>query len=196
MYREKHNRKLAQDEQAIVLDKSFVQGASGKQVREICETYKALMPEDLLFELIHSDEETKAKCFAKFPARVNPVGLLPPGGVLMRYENEYRRPATPIWNHRLNIRYTFNDKLATGDFEMTHKQLATVRKWEEDLAAETARFVERAKVIVEIFPVLNGYRPGQDRTRIEEVLRDITSNMEGVRRLALREVVWVDLGAT
>lgn len=106
------------------------------------------MPEDLFFELIHSDEVTKAKCFAKFPARENPVGRLPPVGVLIQHENEYRRPCTPLWNHRLRFNYRFNDKLATGEFELTHQQLAGVRKWEEDLAADTANFAERAKLIV------------------------------------------------
>lgn len=182
MRRGKRERKQVLEEQAIVLDKSFVRSASGRQLREICEIHRALMPEDLFFELIHSDEETKAKCFAKFPAKDNPVGLLPPVGMLIQYENENRRPSTPIWNHRLGFRYTFNDKLATGEFEMTHQQLAGVQKWEEELATDTANFVDRAKLIVKIFPVLEGYRPGQERTRVDEVLRDIASNMEGVRR--------------
>jgi len=147
-----------QEEQTIVLDKSFVRSASGEQLREICETHRALMPEDLFFELIHSDEQTKARCFAKFPARDNPVGLLPPVGVLIQYENENRRPSTPIWNHRLVFRYKFNDKLGTGEFEMNHQQLAGVRKWEEELATDTANFADRAKLIVKIFPVLTRLR--------------------------------------
>jgi hypothetical protein len=182
MRRAKHDCGSAREELTIVLDKSFVRSASGKQVREICDTYRALMPEDLFFELIHSDEETKAKCFAKFPARDKPVGLLPPVGVLIQLENENRRPSTPIGNHIPGFNYKFNDKLATGEFEMTHQQLAGVRRWEEDLATDTANFAERAKLIVRIFPSLEGYRPGQDRTPIEEVLHDIASNMEGVRR--------------
>ena len=84
--------------------------------------------------------------------------------------------------HTLGFSYKFNDKLATGEFEMTHQQLAGVQKWEEELATDTANFAERAKLIAKIFPVLEGYRPGQDRTRVDEVLRDIASNMEGVRR--------------
>ncbi|HKV07202.1 MAG TPA: hypothetical protein VJ725_03625 [Thermoanaerobaculia bacterium] len=180
--RGKRERNCVHEPQCIVLDKSFVRSASSKQVREVCENYRALMPEDLFFELIHSDEVTKAKCFAKFPARESPVGLLPPVGVLIQSENEYRRPCTPIWNHRLHFNYRFNGKLATGEFELTHQQLAGVRKWEEDLATETANFAERAKLIINIFPILEGYRPGQDRSKINEVLHDIASNMEGVRR--------------
>ena len=184
MHRDQRDRNSKREEQTVILDKSFVRGASGKQVREICENYRALMPEDLLFELLHSDEETKKKCFAKFPAKSNPVGLLPPAGVLIRYENENRTPATPIWNHRLDkdFQWHFNDKLALGEFAMTHQQLEAVRKWEEDLAVATAMFAERAKAIIKVFPVLEGFRPGQDRKKIEEVLSHTTSKMGEVRR--------------
>jgi hypothetical protein len=178
----RERRAISEGEQAVVLDKSFIRAASGRQVSTICETYRALMPEDLLMEIIHSDEETKALCFAKFPAKVNPVALMPPGGALMRYETEYRRPSTPIWERRLNIEYTFNKRLATGEFELTHQQLGAVRAWEEELRKETAAFVDRTKVIVNIIPALQGYRPGQDQTRIEEAIHDIASNMEGIRR--------------
>jgi hypothetical protein len=142
------------------------------------------MLEDLLFEILHSDEKTKAGCFAKFPAKNNPVGLMPPGGMLMQFENEYQKPSTPIWNHRLDtgFRYTFSPKLAVGDFVMNQKQLGAVRQWEEDLAKQTAAFVERAKIITNIFPALEGYRPGQDRARIDGVISEVASDMEGTRR--------------
>jgi hypothetical protein len=168
-------------EQEIVLDKSFICTARGAQVREVCDTYRAFMPEDLFFELIHDDKEKRALSFAKFPTRDNPVGLLLPVGSLMQFENEYRHPSTPIWKHRVDIHYSFNRKLATGEFDMLHQQLEGVRQWERDLAIDAAHFAERARVIDKIFPVLQGYRPGQDRARIDEVLRNIASNMEGVR---------------
>lgn len=167
--------------QEIVLDKSFICNASAAEVVRVCDTYKALMPEDLLLELVHDDKEKRAWTFGKFPARDNPVGLLPPGGALMRFENEYRRPSTPIWDHRIDITYSFNPRLATGEFDLTHEQLAGVRSWEEDLAKHVAAFVQRAKVIVNIFPILKGYRPGQDRARLDEVIHNVASDMEVVR---------------
>jgi hypothetical protein len=65
---------------------------------------------------------------------------------------------------------------------MTHQQLAAVRMWEKDLAKQTAAFADRAKAIVNIVPALQGYRPGQDRARIEEAIQEIASNMEGIRK--------------
>jgi hypothetical protein len=185
MNRRKDQRALGaplQEKRAIVLDKSFVRSASGKQVREVCDLYRALMPEELFFEMVHSDEETKAKGFSKFPRRDNPVDLLPPVGVLMRYESDNRRPSVPIWNHALKGEWKFNDKLAAGTFELTSQQLEGVKAWESDLTLDAERFAERAKLIVKIFPALEGYRPGQDRAPIEEALKRIASNMEEVRQ--------------
>lgn len=170
------------EESAIVLDKSFICTASAAQVKEVCETHKTLMTEDLFFELIHDDKATRAWTFSKFPEKDNPVGILPPVGVLMRYEAENKQPATPVSDFTWDINYRFNAKLGTGEFDLSHQQLEGVREWETDLATATEHFAERAQAIVNIFPVLEGYRPGQDRTRIEEVLRDIACDMDGLRR--------------
>jgi hypothetical protein len=151
-------------------------------VRHVCDTYRALMTEELIFELIHDDREKRARWFSKFPDRKNPVGLLAVGGALMRFEREYLAPSTPIWNHRKIMTYTFNARLATGEFELNEPQSTAVQTWEENLRVDARGFAERATVITNIFPTLKGYLPGQDRGRIDEVLQSIATDMEGVRR--------------
>jgi hypothetical protein len=168
--------------QEVVLDKSFICTASGIEVRHVCDTYRVLMTEDLIFELVHDDREKRARWFSKFPNRDNPGALMPIGGVLMRFEREYLAPSTPIWNHRKIMTYTFNARLATGEFELTELQSTGVRMWEENLREEALGFADRAKVITEIFPILKGYRPGQDRDPIDEVLHRIATDMEAVRQ--------------
>ena len=168
--------------QEVVLDKSFICTAPGAQVRHVCDTYRALMTEELFFELIHDDQERRARWFSKFPDRKNPVGLLPVGGALMRFERQHRRPSTPIWDRRQNITYTFNAKLATGEFELHEPQSTAVQTWEENLRVDARGFAERATVITNIFPTLKGYLPGQDRAPIDEVLHHIATDMEAVRQ--------------
>ncbi len=181
MNRQQQARGAARDRLPIVLDKSFVRTASGKQVRAVCDQYQALMTEELFFELTHDDQKTRALSFAKFPSADNPVGLLPPVGMLIQFENTNRRPVSPLWDHRLDAIYNFNPGLASGNHEMTRLQLSTVRKWEEDLTTKAESFAKRAKLIVKIFPVLRGHLPGQDRAPIEELRHDVACNIEGVR---------------
>jgi hypothetical protein len=79
-----YRRKAAIETQEVVLDKSFICTACKAQVEHVCDTYQALMTEDLLFELMHDDRERRARWFSKFPGRKNPVGLMPAGGDLIR----------------------------------------------------------------------------------------------------------------
>lgn len=81
--------------QLVVLDKSFVRDASAVRIAEICETYRAMMIQDLAFELIKDDQETRVEYFRKFPQRSTPFELIENVGSLLRYEIEYRRPCTP-----------------------------------------------------------------------------------------------------
>jgi hypothetical protein len=177
---EKERRfRLLTEERAIVLDKSFLRSANSKQVRSLCDTHNVIMPEELFFEILHSDEETKTIAFAKFPRRDSPVGLLPLS-VLLKYEREHRRPSSPIWRHAVT-NFKFSERLAAGTFEMRPEHLEGVLHWESDLSLDAEHFAERAKLIVKIFPSLEGFRPGQDRTRLDVTLRTIASNMEGIR---------------
>jgi len=175
----------------VVLDKSFVQSASRREVVALCDSNRVIMIEDLLFEMIDGDLETRTQCFRKFPDRVNPVAVLPNVGTLMRHEREFRQPCTPVWNHKLPWRFNFNKRLATGNFELNNQQRQAVGKWESNLVEDVNRFVERGVFADELLPALRGFRPGQNPEKIQELLTRIASDMESVRRF-YKELSTVD----
>lgn len=113
----------------IVVDKSYLRGATRDEVRSLFQRVKALMPEDLFFELLTGDLETRTKCFRKLPKRHNPLELLPNVGTLLRYEVESQRCCSPILAHRIRITYEFNRQLAEGSFVLTEEQVAGVEEW-------------------------------------------------------------------
>src|SRR5712692_5058891 len=64
----------------IVLDKSYLDGASTASVIGLCDRYSVLMPQELFFELMTTSAKSQRRCFSKLPDRDAPVALVPPVG--------------------------------------------------------------------------------------------------------------------
>lgn len=167
----------------IVLDKSYLQGASAQEVSTLCDNSNTLVIEDLVFELLTADLDTRTRCFGKIPQRENPVGIIAHPGTLMRYEVDQRQPATPVWEHRMSGTFTFNERLATGDFKLTEDQAGGVHEWEGNLAENVEGFLEEAATAATIFPPLAGLRPGASPERVDEVCQRIATDAEMIRAL-------------
>ena len=56
--------------QYVVIDKSYLQGATPAQVRQLCAG-GALMTDTLLVELLTTSQQSRKHCFAKFPPTSN-----------------------------------------------------------------------------------------------------------------------------
>lgn len=84
----------------LVLDKDYLQGSKPAAIEQLCRDYCVLMPEALFFELLTCSAAVRAS-FAKFPAQDNPVALMPRVSELVRFEWKKRRPARPLYAHRL-----------------------------------------------------------------------------------------------
>ena len=61
----------------IVIDKSYLQGASRERVRRLCEENTVLLTETLFYELLTTAVSVRAACFAKLLAKDNAVVLIP-----------------------------------------------------------------------------------------------------------------------
>lgn len=72
---------------AVVLDKSYLEGASSLAIGELCNSCAVLMIDTLFMELLTtSDKHFQAVCFRKFPQRENPVELIEGTSALLQYE--------------------------------------------------------------------------------------------------------------
>ncbi len=129
----------------IVIDKSYLQGATTECVRSLCEEHNVLFTEALLYELLTTKESVRNACFAKFPEKENPVTLIPRAGPLLRYENKHLRAASPLIDHRVKARFRFNPRLATGTFQHApSEETALVDEWRRQVQREVETFHEVA----------------------------------------------------
>lgn len=128
----------------IVIDKSYLQGASTETVRSLCEENNVLFIEALFFELLTTDESARKACFAKFPEKENPVTLIPRAGPLIRYENKHLRAASPLFDHRIKVDFRFNSRFTTETFQHSPDEETALAEWRQEVEHEVETFHEVA----------------------------------------------------
>ena len=71
----------------IVIDKSFLQGKRKEEIQSLYnEGYSLLMTQGLIFEILTTDDQERAKCFKHIPEIENPFVLLNSYLILLNFE--------------------------------------------------------------------------------------------------------------
>jgi hypothetical protein len=140
----------------LVLDKSFLDGASHQLVSEACVAHRALCTESLFFELMTTKPESQVRCFAKLPDRPHSFVLIPNVGTLLRFEVENRKPCVPLFDRRIEGAYVFNPKLRDGTHVPEGEVLETLNTWRAQVAEDTKSFLQRCQLVYQFFPQLVG----------------------------------------
>lgn len=142
----------------IVLDKSYLDGASSSAIAALCDTYQVLFPEQLLFELLTTRLESQRRCFGKFPDQdqVNAVALIPNVGSLMRFEATSGQPCVPLFARRIEVDFVFNRKLREGTYVPEGQVLQDLSQWQHEVQEDAKDFLVRCQLVHQFFPELNG----------------------------------------
>ncbi len=138
----------------IVLDKSFLDGASTERIHSLCKDARVLFSEPLLFELMTTSSGSQQRCFSKFPAIPNPVELMPNIGTLLRYELENETSCIPLLQHSIDENFQFNDKLRLGTYVPKGDVLRSINEWKTQVITDTEEFLVRCSIVHQFFPEL------------------------------------------
>lgn len=168
----------------VVLDKSYLQGASAAAIQNLCRSFRVIMPGALFFELMTTSDLDARRCsFAKFPDVMNPVEIVEHVGILMQFEIRNSKPSTPLYERRHKWLFKFNETLAAGTFQPTQKQLQGISSWQQQIEEQVEVFRQTVATTHLTFPQIseasNRERPGV----IEEIKRRIASDAKLVRSL-------------
>lgn len=167
----------------IVIDKSYLQGAATDEVRCLCEEYIVLFAETLLYELLTTDEPTRDACFAKLPAKDNPVVLIPRAAPLFRHEIERRRPASPVVDHRIAVPFRFNPRLTRRTFRHPPDEEAALGEWRREVEREVATFHEIATGVTAWCPTLKTVSGETLRAACGDLKQQLCAETEIVRKV-------------
>lgn len=125
----------------LVLDKSYLRGASGTEIDRLTSEYEVLMLETLFYELATAPEVEFRGLLAKISKPAD-VRLLPRPGVLFQYEIRERKPVSPVVDHILPGNCKLNPS-----FIMSASELEALKEWEGEVAAEVDGYPDMARGI-------------------------------------------------
>lgn len=171
------------DTPVVILDKSYLYGASQSQIRELCGANRVMWTPGLMYELLKEKEPDRSRCFQKLPPGQTPVTLIDRLGGVLKYEIEKQAPCAPIWDHRLPLVYEFNDRLAAGDYEGPTELWETMKEERTEIEDMAAGFVLCTSFIPGWCPALREYKAGAPSGVIDELQEEIASDPDTVRRM-------------
>lgn len=152
----------------VVIDKSFLQGASRDRLRSVFEGHRVLMTESLFHELLTTRPTIRARCFRRIPEIENPVTLVQNVGAILRWESE---------------RFQFNPGLVDKDFKLGEGQISVMENWRKEVSVWVHDFADHCSKVPVRFPELKGYRPGTTTTHIERIKKRVCAEPGFVREL-------------
>ncbi|MFZ5995536.1 MAG: hypothetical protein ACOYU4_11185 [Thermodesulfobacteriota bacterium] len=167
----------------IILDKSYLDAARPSLINSLCNDYSLLMPDVLFYELMTTADTSMRNCFNKFPARTNPVELIPNVGTLLAYELSIHKACTPLYERRNRVVFEFNSRLGAGTFEWTSDQIKAREERKMLVAKDTQDFFELAMMVHEFFPHLNGIPFSKFPQAVESAKREAASSEDKVRQI-------------
>lgn len=167
----------------IILDKSYLDAVSPKQIKCLFKEHTVLMPDVLIYELTTTNEKSRKRCFNKFHNTTNPVELIPNIGTLLRYELMKHRPCTPLYDHREKIVFNFHNGLRDGSFNFTKEQLEARQNQEKLVEQDTRDFFDLAMMVNGFFPDLNCMRDKDLPQIIQEAKSQVATNIDMVRQI-------------
>ncbi len=167
----------------IVIDKSYLHGASTETVRRLCEEHNVLFTEALFYELLTTEASERDACFAKFPEKENPVTLIPRAGPVLRYENKHLRAASPLIDHRIKVDFRFNSGFTTGTFQHSPDEETALAEWRQDVKREVEKFHEIATGVSAWCPRLRTVSGEELSIGCEDLKRQACTDPDVVRNV-------------
>ncbi len=125
----------------IVIDKSYLRGASREQVSHLASQHTLLMSIPLLYECIKEEPEIRAKLFRKFPSTKPPYILIPPIYELIQLENSNHLPSGRPSANASNKDYSVHEKLIDESYVLSENQISALENKRAEVNADTAIFL-------------------------------------------------------
>jgi len=174
-------RQLKEHPMQVVIDKSYLQGASADELQDLCAKHTVLFIETLLYEILTTEEEpVRRACFAKLGDMTDNVVLIPRTGPLFQHEIEHQQPASPLTNHR--VQATFQS-LVTGVFSRPLDEQPALAEWRLEVQREVETFHQVATGMSAWCPALLEAQGAVFSTACDDLKRQACTDVDVVRKV-------------
>lgn len=137
----------------VVLDKSYLQGASLSSIRRLASTHRLLMTEALLYELLSNPNDRRG-CFGKLPPSDNPVDIVMHSGYFLSKEIQTRKKAPLPSKSVHRLRFKFNEALLGDGYVLPASAAQALEDQNRELMHDVATLKIRAASMPSFFPDL------------------------------------------
>ena len=166
----------------VVIDKSFLQGASKETLQLLFNIHRVLMCAVNFYELLTTKPFERARCFQRLPKGENPVALVESLDFIWQWEVENKRPLLDIQHAIIQGTYHFNSRLINENFRMNEDQIKHLEDMQGRMSSKVKAFAEHCSQITIRFTELSNYRPGgSNPSQIEKFQKRICTEPEFVR---------------
>jgi len=152
----------------LVLDKSWVQGASTSDLAGAAMQYSLGFSEPLFYEILTSSPPEAIKCLRRLRSVESSVIVLPGVGGFLRIEIANARPVGPLEGHAISKDVVFNIKESDGELVLGARQIDLIereRVEREIVAPNLYAFLFRT--LPSIFPSLADDVRGGQRDKLD-----------------------------
>ncbi|WP_460066800.1 hypothetical protein [Pseudomonas sp. H1_G08] len=172
----------------LVLDKSFLQGVSKRRIDELDNSYRLLMPEEMLYELSKGAPEDRAKWFYRLPSTVRPFELSRNHGYLLRYEKENLLSCGLPSLHVRTIDHAATENYRNPEF-IVPTELSAVRDHRKSQVDEDVNYLFLlTRNIDKILPETRDIHP-KDRKQVQENIEEKIASDEDFLKGAVNTIM-------
>jgi hypothetical protein len=166
----------------ILIDKSWVHGASVSALTNVAARHRLLMPEALFYEILTTKDEERRRCFGRLSMIESSISLLCGIPDLFRYEAATGKPAVPLRERCIGPSISFHPEAGKSGYPFSAEQIAVIeaeRTEREGAGLQDAK--EMSSLVSGWFPDLKGLPLGSPRERIEPYLKRVATDTQMVR---------------
>lgn len=172
----------------LVLDKSFLQGVSKRRIDELNDSYKLLIPEEMLYELVKGAPEDRANWFSRLPPTDRPFELSLNLGSLLRCEKESLRSCGLPSRHVRTIDHSATENYRNPEYAIP-PDLSTLRDERKSQVDEDVNsLLLLTKSICTILPETKDIHP-KDRKQAQEKLEEKIASDENFLKDAVNKIM-------
>lgn len=168
----------------LILDKSWLQGASLKEIKRVASSWQLTISLTLFHEILTASSEERLSCFRKLKAVESRVSVVQALGDLLRFEDSERRSCLPLRNrlHAKRVAIDLGNPAVRGVFTPEGAiEIDLQRAILEDQMVNTWRKAWRQTS--EWIPDLPILVKGGRRENLQEVYRQIASDSVLVKQV-------------
>lgn len=166
----------------IVIDKSWVQGASAGVLALVSAEHDLFMPEALFYELLTTQRDKQILCFSRLAKVHSSIRLLCGIPDLLRYESESGKPATPLGDRCIAESISFHPTAGTTGYSFSEQQVEVIESERAEREGTGLQGLKQMSSVVSgWFPALKGLPASSQRERIQPYLQRVASDADMVR---------------